>query len=100
MDQSKLQHLTDEQRQTYRVLEQLYTSEGWKLIVKFAEAERAMQAQRMINARSWDEHNHAKGAYDAYFVFVTMADQFEAEYAAMAEEAADRVVFHEEGSFE
>ena len=100
MDQTKLQHLTDAQRQTYRVLDELYTSEGWKLIVKFAEAERAMQAQRMINAKSWDDHQHAKGAYDAYFVFTTMADQFEMEYAAMAEEAADRVQFHESEGFE
>lgn len=100
MDQTSLQHLTDAQRQTYRVLDELYTSEGWKLIVKFAEAERAMQSQRMIHAKSWDEHQHAKGAYDAYFVFTTMADQFDMEYAAMAEEAANQVRFHEDTSIE
>jgi phage tail tape-measure protein len=100
VNQEQLLHLTDDQRKRYKVLEALYSSAGWKLIEAFATAERAAQEQRMISAPSWEAHRYAKGAADAYSVFINMAEQFETEFSAMADEASNTVQFHDETKFE
>lgn len=100
MNQEQINYLNAEQRARYKLLDSLYSSEGWKLIEAFAKAERATQEQRMIHAPNWEAHRYAKGAADAYSVFIAMADQFESEFSAMADEAANRVEFHQETEFE
>ncbi len=100
LDQASLAHLDDAQRQRYMTLERLFDTDGWKLLVEFSKSNAGLQEQRIINAQNWETHRHASGARAVYLQFANLQEQFEQEFSAIAEEAANRVRLVEETDFE
>jgi hypothetical protein len=91
VDADKLNHLTNEQRARYRVLEALFESEGWKLIKEQLVSSAQQQEQRMLNAQNWDTHRHAAGARAAYAQVVSLPEMVENEFEQLAETEAAKI---------
>lgn len=100
MDQEQLSYLTDQQKERWQILENLFAHPGWNLIVQFLEIEAENQNIRAANAASWDENRLAVGARAAYAQLAKLAESTEHEFALLAEQAREAALAEDEGDFE
>lgn len=88
LNEVQLSLLNDEQRSRYNKLEALFEHPGWKIVEEFAQASAQQQAQRTLNANSWDEHRLATGARMAFAQIAALPEVTENEFANLAAQAA------------
>lgn len=100
MDQDSLKYLSAEENQRYNALAKTFESEGWAIVKQFALTNAELQAQRALNAKSWDEHRHATGARAVYLQVFNLAEQTEAEFTGMADAAREKTAAEDEALFE
>ncbi len=100
MDSTQLKYLTDQDRQRYRVLEQLFESDGWKLLASQLEGNVTQFEQRQLTAPTWDAVLYARGARDANAQLRDLPQMVENEFAGRAEEARAAREREDEARFE
>lgn len=88
LNEVQLSLLTDDQRERYAKLESLFEHPGWQIVQEYAQAGVASQAQRAMNATSWNEHQQATGARLAFSQVAALPDVTHAEFSNLAAEAA------------
>lgn len=82
-------HLTDEEREEYRALEQTMASPGWGRIAKLAEEMKEYYERQAAYAQNWEANRMAIGAAGVYQWVSTLREATEAEFAAKAQERLD-----------
>jgi hypothetical protein len=88
LNEVQLSLLTDEQRERYAKLEDLFDHPGWEIVKQYAEAGVASQGMRAMNATSWAEHQQATGARLAFQQVAALPEISYNEFASLAAEAA------------
>lgn len=88
LNELQLSLLTDQQRERYNKLESLFEHPGWKIVQEFAETSAGSQAERSLNARTWDEHRLATGARMAFAQVANLPVVTENEFSNLAAQQA------------
>lgn len=86
LDVEDLALLPDEHKTRYRLLEELFGSEGWKWIKAWAVANADERLNRLINAQSWESNRIETGARFAYLHLLNMEEETDGAYRAMIED--------------
>ena len=89
LDLQQLQLLNDQQKAAYMHSEKMFASEFWPWIKQWAEANAAEQRERVVNAATWDFNRVATGARYAFELLANLEKVTEAEFANVAEAAAE-----------
>jgi hypothetical protein len=88
LNELQISFLTDEQRERYKQLEEVFNLPGWDILKEFASASISAQAQRALNAQNWNEHQLATGARFAFTQLLNLQEVTENEFANLAAQAA------------
>ena len=88
MDLVQIQHLTDEQKERYKALPQVFELPGWAIIKKWAELNHDESRDRGASASTWEMNRIAFGERIVYDVVRKMEDITELEYSSLAKENA------------
>ena len=89
LDMTELQHLTAEQKTAYMEAEKMFASDFWPWVRNWAERNAAEQADRLINASTWDFNRVATGARYAFTLLSKLEEVTESEFAALAKQALE-----------
>jgi hypothetical protein len=100
LDMHEIQHLTDEQKERYMLLQRFFESEYWTLFKRWADANAGESLQRLIHASSWDANRIAFGQMLAYKNLLELEQSVDLEFANYAAEAAEKAQVEAEGEHE
>jgi hypothetical protein len=96
MNLEQIKNLPDGMKDRYSKLEAIFNSPGWDLVIEWAKARREGAEQRQLHASVWDHVLVNRGAGFAYAELETLRDTTEAEFAALAEAEAERLLQEDE----
>jgi hypothetical protein len=100
MDLDALKYLSDEDKNTYMILERLFSQPGWKLVVALAEKLSLEARDRAAFAKSWDDNRIAIGQGYAYNHIASFEDSTQAEFEQKAGAAKEKAADKDEDDFE
>lgn len=86
LSEQYLSVLSDSEKDNLRKYEQVFGTDGWKVLIEWAlvSAENAVRRQRA--ALSWDEVLKARAQEDVYRLFASLEDAVTLEYANTAQD--------------
>lgn len=81
-----MKFLTDTERDRFVKFQALFESDGWHLLVEYAQAKAAEATQRAALADSWENNRLAVGYRGAWGEISNIENQFMNEFDAIAAE--------------
>lgn len=100
LDLNNLQHLSDQDKARYMMLERLFAQPGWDYVVRLATQDFEAAKHRVLTANTWDANRVAFGAMNAFYVIINLREQIEAEFETIAAKAKAEKTEQEEEEFE
>lgn len=89
LDAETLSYLTDEMKADLARYEDTFGSEGWKLILKWAERSAAEAQDRTFNAPTWEETLMWRGRHSAYIDLIDVEESTYKELEAYAQQVKE-----------
>lgn len=90
MDLEHIKYLSDDAKNRYAMLERLFDSPGWALVVKLAAEWSETAKERAASAQTWEDNRFAAGQRFAYYHFTKLEEATELEFQQMAEKAKEQ----------
>lgn len=80
-------YLSDEERDRFVKLQETFETDGWRLIVAYANQKVVYHGVEGSNASSWEKVNENRGAREAWNQVARLADEFMNAFEAAAQSA-------------
>lgn len=91
LDATQLNALTPTQRERYLILEKLFRSKAWKVVLATLNSRAQESVQRAAFAKTWEDNRTAIGYGYAYNEMANFEEATQQEYVAMADQAMNPV---------
>ena len=98
-----LQNLTDDQKDRFMKLESTLESDGWSLILEWADNQRKTSLKRATFAQTWEENRIAVGEAQVYNLLANFGEAVINEFQSLAAqnvEDAEAQQVHDEMEYE
>lgn len=86
MDQEQIKYLTDEQRDRYKKMADLFEMPGWEVLKNWARINADEARDRGASATSWEMNRIAFGERIVYDIIKQLDEINEREYSVLADE--------------
>lgn len=90
-DAEIMEYLDDTAKDRYLKLQRTFESDGWALLVEYAQAKAFQAGVEGANAKSWDDNRRAYGNRQAWEEMAQFADAFMNEFEMVAQQNKEAV---------